>query len=135
MKKLRSFTLLELLMVVMILGILAAFLVPNYFKNIQMAKQKTARAMLFLMKNGESSYFSQHQTYYPLSGTIDITGINGVSPAGLGLSVLQPADMYYECDGTGIDFTCHAYHPTKVAPVWHLSLSSTGGISCVGTCY
>jgi len=61
----KSFTLLELLIVVVIIGIIAAIGVPSYRKAVWFAQYKEARSMLYLISQAEETYFLEHQAYGP----------------------------------------------------------------------
>ena len=94
----RGFTMVELMVVVSILGILAALGVTNY-KRI-MAKTKRVEATIAMNKIHEmqASYYSQHDDYYPPS-----SGFLGLyySPSGArmdtgDLGVSLPARRTYD---------------------------------------
>ena len=63
----RGFTLIELMIVVAIIGILAAIAVPNFVKFQCRAKQSEAKTGLKLIQVGEESYRGENDTY--LGGT------------------------------------------------------------------
>jgi len=52
----KGFTLVELLMVVIIIGILVTLAVPNYYKTIERAKAAKAKATLDLLRKAELQY-------------------------------------------------------------------------------
>ena len=68
----KSFTLVELLIVVSILGILAAIVVPTFQSHIQLAKESAAKDNLRILRNAIELYTSQHNDAppgYPMADT------------------------------------------------------------------
>ncbi|MBU0641322.1 MAG: type II secretion system major pseudopilin GspG [Planctomycetes bacterium] len=61
----RAFTLMEVLMVIVIIGILAAFVVPNFFNVGEDAKKKMTQALLDSGVNGTLDMYKLHIGHYP----------------------------------------------------------------------
>ncbi len=59
----RGFTLIELMVVVVIIGILASIAIPNFLKFTAKAKQAEARSNLSAIFTSEISYFDEHGRY------------------------------------------------------------------------
>jgi len=59
----RGFTLIELMIVVAIIGILAAIAIPNFLKFQAKAKQSEARNNLSAIFTSQTSYFGEKNTY------------------------------------------------------------------------
>jgi type IV pilus assembly protein PilA len=64
----KGFTLVELMIVVAIIGILAAIAIPNFIKFQARSKQSEAKTNLKAVFTAEKSYFAEHSTYAPLGG-------------------------------------------------------------------
>ena len=60
-----GFTLVELLIVVIILGILAAVAIPQFGSSTDDAKLSTLRSSLGSMRNAVELYYHEHNTVYP----------------------------------------------------------------------
>lgn len=60
-----GFTLVELMVVVAIVGILAAVAVPNYLKYQAKARQSEAKVALAAVYTVEKSFFAEQSTYWP----------------------------------------------------------------------
>lgn len=61
--KRKGFTLVELLMVVIIIGILVTLAVPSYYKSIERAKGGKAKASLRTIMNAEVQYRALNDTF------------------------------------------------------------------------
>jgi len=59
----RGFTLIELLVVILVLGMLAALVVPNVFSNVSMAKSTTARSQIELLGTALDAYRLDNDRY------------------------------------------------------------------------
>ena len=70
-----AFTLMEMMVVVIILGIVAAFAIPNYRKSVQMAHEREVIEAFKLIHAANQLYFSQHDTYF-LDGDASLNELN-----------------------------------------------------------
>lgn len=59
----KGFTLIELMIVVAIIGILAAIAIPNFLKFQAKSKQSEAKTNLKAVYTAETSYFGEYSTY------------------------------------------------------------------------
>jgi len=63
LKNKKGFTLIELMIVVAIIGILAAIAIPNYMSYTCKSKQSEAKSILGDMRTLQETYFAEYDTY------------------------------------------------------------------------
>ena len=68
-----GFTLLELLVVVLIIGILAAIAVPQYFKVVEKGRFAEATSCFSTLKGAQERYFLKNNTYTSSTADLDVT--------------------------------------------------------------
>lgn len=68
---LRSFTLVELVMVIVIVGVLASLAIPGYFKARQKAIDREAQAMLRLLQSAQKIYKLENEIFTNCANTLD----------------------------------------------------------------
>ena len=76
----RAFTLIELMIVVAIIGILAAIAIPNFVKFQCRSKQSEAKGSLKAIYTAEESYRAEQDKY--INCTTTECGVGGTSPIG-----------------------------------------------------
>ena len=77
----KGFTLMELLIVVIIIGILAALAIPQYTKTIERAHWAEAIDNLGQIRSAEIRYFAERDAYTSNFGGLDITDPNTIPGA------------------------------------------------------
>jgi type IV pilus assembly protein PilA len=70
LKSKKGFTLIELMIVVAIIGILAAIAIPNFLTFRLKAKTSEAKSNLGAIRTVEEAYKAEEDEYYPNAGTI-----------------------------------------------------------------
>lgn len=70
LKNKKGFTLIELMIVVAIIGILAAIAIPNFLTFRLKAKTSEAKSNLGAIRTVEEAYKAEEDEYYPNGGTI-----------------------------------------------------------------
>jgi general secretion pathway protein G len=91
----KGFTLVEILIVVIILGILAAIVIPQFTNASTDAKKSNMASQAQTCKSQITLYSLQHNDTYPASGSLftlltEQTDDTGANPPGSGLTVFGP---------------------------------------------
>ena len=76
-KKFHGFSLMEVMIVVVIIGILAALAYPNLEKYLKRARQTEAKTNLSAIYTAQKIYFSLHQSYVDDINELDLSLAQG----------------------------------------------------------
>src|SRR3989338_8918501 len=112
--KKQSFTLMELMIVVVIIGIIAGFAIPSYQKA--MARQQVKRLILTanLIAGAQEIYKTKNGRYWGVPDGIDPDAAN--INAGLGLNIISEEGVFYDTFALiGFENTNFDVHITDVA--------------------
>lgn len=109
-----GFTLIELMVVIILIGIIAGFAIPNFTKAVNKTHEKDSILQLTSIHAANLLYFSQQDEFLP-TGSGDLDAIN----SGLGLNIIAndmtytyaredpDTDEYHACASLGSDFTIY----------------------------
>jgi len=107
----KGFTLIELMIVVVIIGILAAIAIPKFSDVSESAKRNACRANIRTIAGQETIYFAGNNTY---AGTLLLLGMSGVQ---------CPSTGAYDVNATvsTYDISCPNGHGMidDGIPTWH----------------
>lgn len=124
----------EIMVVVIIVGVIAGFAIPNFSKSVDQSHYQDAVIQLSAIRSANQVYYARTATFWPPTNNNDVTAIN----TALSLNIIENG-LTYNCDkGTNpaTQFTCTAI-PTGGAytvTVNEAPLSSPGNPSCSGSC-
>ena len=129
----KAFTIMEIMIVVIIVGIIAAFAIPNYSRSVSQSHLQDAMMQLSAIRSANQVYYARTSKYWPATAAANnVTAINSF----LSLNIIENA-MTYSCTGiaSGATFNCTA---TPVGSAYTVTvtqnvLSSTNP-TCGGTC-
>lgn len=99
----KAFTIMEILIVVIIIGVIAAFAIPNYGKSVAQSRLQDAILQLSAIRTANQVYYARTGSYWPPSGTENVAAIN----SNLSLNIIENGQTY-SCTGTGATFSCSA---------------------------
>ena len=110
-----AFTLTELVIVIVITGLIAAFAIPSYNKSINRTQERDAYYQLQVIQRAEEIYLAKNNTYWPFDSPTggpythhDVDDIN----TALRLNIIEN-DVTYDCWGDGAaDNSCTATSDT-----------------------
>jgi type IV pilus assembly protein PilA len=105
-RRARGFTLVEMMITVVIIGILAALGMVGYRRYVGRARSSEAVAMLAEMSSKEQMYFLEFAQYLPLVNSASIT-----APASSGNPVSESADQFYPSDPSNSGWQYAAIRP------------------------
>ena len=69
----RGFTLIEIVLVVVLVGVLAAFAISNYVAIKEKTLNRQAKAILLLIRAAEKNYRMEYNNYYPYPAATETT--------------------------------------------------------------
>ncbi|OIO32836.1 MAG: hypothetical protein AUJ70_04715 [Candidatus Omnitrophica bacterium CG1_02_40_15] len=98
----KGFTLVEVLIVVIIIGILAAIGIPQFAASIEKAKGGEARAGLGHLQTGEKVYFAESEYYTTAPADLDIT----LTQKFWAFTIATPTSTTYTATATRSGGTC-----------------------------
>jgi type IV pilus assembly protein PilA len=105
----RGFTLIELMIVVVIIGILAALAIPKFIKVTGKAKVSEAKTILKEIFTLEKAYFNEHDAYVAFA--------NGAACDPIGFDLPEGTSRFQykvECTDSTADFTATATEAVDV---------------------
>jgi len=123
-----GFTLIELMIVVVIVGILATMAYPNYVATRERSLDKEAISGLMLIRNSERMFFSRLDRFWP-------------TPAGFQTSIafingnltLDMNERIWDYSVTSVGTTVFTGRAVRAGRTW--SITNTGGDPvCAGAC-
>jgi prepilin-type N-terminal cleavage/methylation domain-containing protein len=115
----RGFTLVELAVVIVIIGVLAAFGVPRFIKSVERSKAAEAFSYLAAVRSAQERYTSREGTYASTVGDLDI---KFAAPKYFTVGSIETGTLASDDYGTASLENC-----------WKLTLTRTGAAAGYGS--
>jgi len=131
MRKEKGFTLIELMIVVAIIGILAAIAIPNFLKFQARAKQSEAKQNLGAIFTSYTSYFADNGNY-PTAASITISGTTYNCLSVADWSPTGRLRYTYNCMGSDVYWTGWDTG-TAIVTLCSVPFGQTGGLTATST--
>ena len=119
MRNQRGFTLIELLIVVVIMGVLAAFALPAYEKSVQKGHRSGAEQLMLQIASLEQQYFLDARSYTNILGT----GGLQLPDANTWTCSVSP---YTACTNSWYSVTVTVTTPTSGPPYYVIKATASG---------
>ena len=114
----KGFTLIELMIVVAIIGILAAIAIPNFLRFQAKSKQSEAKELLSTVYTAEQAYFAEQNSYGSLSNA-------GFTPSAAPKYYTNITANFTFTGGTSFTGTCSAnIDGDATTDVWEVTQAS-----------
>jgi prepilin-type N-terminal cleavage/methylation domain-containing protein len=116
-KNTKGFTLIELVIVIVIIGILATISVPIYRGYTRRAMAAEANSLAGAIANSEKAYYAEHSTYFTAASTTNDTTLSvdassnkyfttfSVAQTGTAFTVTIPAPASGDASGISVTLT------------------------------
>jgi prepilin-type N-terminal cleavage/methylation domain-containing protein len=129
-RKNKGFTLIELMIVVVIIGILAAMAIPRFMRAATKAKQSEAKGILKQVYTMQRCYFIENDHYCRNGIVADASNLTAFAP--LAVELISTARYAYTMTVNGTTFICTAtanLDDDATIDTW--SIDQTGALTCV----
>ncbi len=101
----RSFTLMELIIVVVIIGVIAGFAVPNFTKTMRKSSERNAVVNLIAEQGASRIYKAKRGVYWNTGGVVkNLADINST----LGIAIVPNNIIYTYSSSDGVNFSAEA---------------------------
>jgi len=117
-KSQNAFSLIELMIVVVVLGIIAGYGIPNFSKSQSRVDERDGEYNLGTIASAMEMYKVRNNDMYPLGSDLDNVGEINTT---LYLGIIGQ-NMAYSCTGNGSIYTCTA-NPNDYT--WNIEVSNT----------
>ena len=122
----KGFTLIELMIVVVIIGVLSALAIPRFFRAATKSKQSEAREVLKQVYTMQRAYFVEHETY-----TLNGVTASAAAPtafSSIAIEIMPSARYTYVMTATATTFSCVAtanLDDDAIIDTWTISQTGT----------
>jgi len=131
----KGFTLLELTIVVVVIGVLATLAIPSFMRSSVKTKQSEAQLILKQIYAMQQAYRQEQDTYYPSDGST-IVAQPGGAIGSLNVEIMSSARYSYSVTANRTSFVATAGSKSATGldddptlDVW--TIDQTGIITCV----